>query len=193
MAREKKPGSISDAFAPKGPRPDGDGNPGLAGGTDKSIDPKNASSGFGSVDADGPPKRGRGRPPGGGKSAPRQERRETLSLEGLEALLFSVHLQAATLLSTPELALEQGEANALAQATKAVSKHYDLPGFSEKAFDTVNFCIVAATIYGARWVALRMRWKAEADAKKAKPASPPVEKTVFEFKPVPDVANSMSG
>jgi len=107
--------------------------------------------------------RKRGRPAGAGNRA----KTAAVDVNGVESILFSIHLALASLTSTPELTLDPAESKALAQAAANVARHYDMPGMSQVMVDWGNLIVVAATCYGSRLMAVRLRHAKEAEARKA--------------------------
>ena len=144
----------------------------------ESVDP--GTVGFGSSGGSVTGKR-RGRPPGSRNTSRNPDaisttKTNTANLAGIETVLFSLHLMAATAFKTPELALDATEAKKLADAVANVAKHYPVV-LTEKQLAWTNLCIIAGGLYGTRFVALQMRLKADAQAKPKpflvpKPAAP---------------------
>jgi hypothetical protein len=79
-----------------------------------------------------------------------------VDVSGLEKLLFSVHLMAATALKVPELALEPKEAEQLSEAASRVLAHYPV-NIAPQSMDVVNLIVAMAMIYGSRIAAIRVR------------------------------------
>lgn len=74
----------------------------------------------------------------------------------------------ATATRTPELKLEHGEAEALADAIATVSAHYDVGGvIPPEALAWANLAQVCGFIYGPRIMAARMRKSATQAAQQA--------------------------
>lgn len=123
----------------------------------------------GGTDGGGNTSRRRGRPRGS-KNGVRTDTSKTPQniAENLERLLLSVHLIGSTILHTPELALDETEANKLASAIREVSKHYNVV-MNPKTLALVELSSVAAMIYGTRAVAIYKRVK---DDKKTEPSRP---------------------
>jgi len=128
------------------------------------------------VPADGKRKRGRPRGSGTGQrerapeaSASVNEAKAPLSIDGVSAILLSVHTMAASFFAVPELDIEKSEANNLANAIKSVADHYDVKA-SEKSLAWANLVSVTAMVYGTRMFAYRARKSMErADTKTEKP------------------------
>lgn len=66
----------------------------------------------------------------------------------------------AMLVRTPELALEKDDAEKLAQGVHAVGRHYNWTA-AQKTIDITNLCMVAAAIYGAKFMLIKNRIKAQ--------------------------------
>lgn len=60
-------------------------------------------------------------------------------------------------LTVPEVAIDEAEAQKLAEATGKVARHYNIPGFDEKTQDWINLAICIGGLYGPRVVAYRLR------------------------------------
>jgi hypothetical protein len=73
-------------------------------------------------------------------------------------------MMAGAILDTPELALDDGESKALADAAQKVAAHYD-HSMDPKTLAWVNLAMVAGGIYGTRIFAIRARLKKDAAAK----------------------------
>lgn len=83
---------------------------------------------------------------------------------------MSAHMMAATFLKSPELALQQSEADALAGAIAEVEKHYSV-SLSPETRAWLGLATVGAMIYGPRAYLISKRRKAEKGP--AKPAAIP--------------------
>jgi hypothetical protein len=83
-----------------------------------------------------------------------------LDLQGVEALLLSIHYSLAALTKTPELALDPEEAANIARAAGNVARHYDIPEMPAKMIDWANLAICCAATYGPRVMAINERMKA---------------------------------
>ncbi len=82
-------------------------------------------------------------------------------VEALTRALAIVHLGLSVATKTPELALEDQEANTLAIATKNVLVEFDIR--PDPKIEAVFGLIVAAgTVYGPKVYFIRERWKKEA-------------------------------
>lgn len=122
-----------------------------------------------------PVKRGRGRPPGSGKSGPKPGAGKTVTqakaapagVVGIEALLLGIHSIAASLTKVEEIALEKSEANQLAQALAAVNVHYQ-KAVDPKLLAWMGVVAVAGQVYGPRVLAYRVRAATEKAARPAK-------------------------
>ncbi len=115
---------------------------------------------------------------------PRRRRRgassaksEPVSHTAIEALLLSVHTGLSVLFQSPTMQLEKAEAEQLAKAAANVSRHYDVPGMSDKVVDWTNLLGTCAMIYGPRIMAARITRAAKkaetVAAKKANSERPP--------------------
>lgn len=115
-------------------------------------------------------KRGPGRPRKDG-NAPQAKSEKTgnieksVNIDGIEKILFNLHLFAATLV-VPELALEEKEAKELARSIKAVNEQYKLT-LDPKQAAWIDLMTTCGIIYGPRAVAIYLRKQTD---KKAVPA-----------------------
>lgn len=140
---------------------DDNGGGGDGDGIDTDLYQRNAD---GSVkrNADGSPRKKRGRKAGSGSSGTTSK--NPLSVSGIEALLFSTHAILSAALNTPELELEKIESQALAEATANVARHYPT-SISAK---TIDWCALATCLgltYGPRVVLVRNRLAKERERK----------------------------
>jgi hypothetical protein len=126
---------------------------------------------FGAVkrNADGSPRKRRGRKPGGGtgtgsgkSSAPRKA--SEVNLNGLEAILLNLHGMAAVAFKAQEFALEKKEAEQLATALAAVADHYPMT-IAPKTLAWINLVMASSAIYGPRIYLYRQRVNKERDEK----------------------------
>lgn len=144
------------------------GSLGSVGGSAAPFDPASLGSGNGAgnqPDGDGTGsgdgergKRKRGRPKGSRNGAGTGTRRKSsqkaaLPVEGLSKILFSVHGLLAGISQTPELALDQAEADALASAAAEVAQHYPVIA-DDKTLAWSNLAMTAGMIYGPRAFAI---------------------------------------
>lgn len=129
---------------------------------DASIASASVSGEGGTGGAEAPKKRGR-KPGSVNKKAG-----ASLDLNGVESLLLVIHHGLAGAFGAPELSLNKEEANALAQATQNVARHYDMRA-SQKALDWGALAVVVFSTYSGRLMQIRMRKALE--PKTAKPAA----------------------
>lgn len=153
-----------------------DANAGTATGTDAGAAATGASI-PGAVDPAtiaGPRKRGR--PPGSKNkanlSAPKPAaatapKQVALSVDGVSAILFSIHGMLAGITRVPELALDDKESKQLAAAIAEVGKHYDLTA-DPKMVAWANLTMTCAALYGSRFVAIKFRIAAQREAAQRK-------------------------
>jgi len=80
-------------------------------------------------------------------------------------------MMAALVLKSPELALEKGEADALAQAISEVEKHYSV-SLSPETRAWLGLAGTAAMIYGPRAYMIQKRRRAESKSGKAPSQTP---------------------
>lgn len=121
----------------------------------------------------GEPAKRRGRKPG--TRSARAPKGQALDINGVEAVLFSMHNILAAVTKVPELALDKAESTELAKGISNVARHYDVSA-SAKSIDIANLAMIAATVYGTRLFAFRARRDKE---RKARAASDAAEKTFF--------------
>lgn len=120
------------------------------------VDPTDVGGNTNRDAAGGTGKR-RGRPPGSRNST---SAKTPKNLEGIESLLLSVHFMGATILGTPELALDPEESKKLSNAIQNVAQYYPV-GLSPKMMAWINLGMVAGGIYGTRMVAIYKRMETE--------------------------------
>lgn len=131
---------------------------------------RNAGSGGDSSNgtADEPVRKRRGRKPG----STNKKSQTPLSVNGLEALLYSSHMMLASMMQAPGLALDKEESTRLAEATANVARHYNVEA-SEKALDWTNLIMALGMIYGPRLIEFRrVQGEKRKTAAKANPDQP---------------------
>lgn len=121
---------------------------------------------------DGSPRKKRGRKAGSGSN---NQKKSKADISGLEKILFSAHLMAATAFKTPELILDEKEASMLAAAAQSVQDFYEVEASAEIML-WVNVIGVCGAIYGPRLIAAFARKKKETKNKPENKA-PVTEKT----------------
>lgn len=120
--------------------------------------------------ADGRYTRKRGRR-GNNSSSPRNSKAQNTSgIEALTRALAIVHLGLAAATKTPELALDDKEAETLAAATAHVLQEFDIRP-DPKVEACFALVVACGTVYGPKVYFIRERWKEEAKAKAAEDAS----------------------
>ena len=132
------------------------GNEADIGATSGTLDPasifRNSGGGREPGNAnDAGTKRGRGRPKGSGKSAPKAS--GNLDASSIQTLLFNIHGMLAMATKIEQLSLTETESSDLAKAVVNVQRHYPVHA-SAKALDWANLCMVAGAVYGSRIVAV---------------------------------------
>lgn len=132
-----------------------------------SIGSEGSSGNSDSVVTGEPVRKRRGRKPGSKNSKGAQ----TIPVEGFASILFQSHAMLAALTKTQEMELAPDEAMNLAQAIANVSRHYDVQ-LAAKTIDWTNLLMAAATVYGTRLMAMRMRVAAERKARPPKSVNP---------------------
>lgn len=139
-------------------------------GTGDSIDGGRIGGGWlggdvepiGNSNSDAAPKR-RGRPPGsknGEKSAGPRKASVVSNVDSIAFSLHSIHGLLATVLSAPEIAVTEEEAQYVASSYQAWARHHDVT-VSAKTIDTGNLIVALAVVYGSRAVAISQRKKNE--------------------------------
>lgn len=132
------------------------------------VDPGTVDgNGSGDSDSDSKPRK-RGRPKGSTNA--RKASKETAG--NLEALLFSLHMMGGSFFGVHELMLTQEESHTLADAMQRVSDLYEVSVIPEKTMAWIQFSIVAASIYGPRYVGYKNRVKGEKRAKQSQIHTP---------------------
>lgn len=140
----------------------GSGNSGGSGsGSDERFDPGIHVSPD-KRNADGSYRRKRGRKPGSSGAGKRQAD-NSASVETLSRLLAIVHLGIATATKTPELNLDQGEADSLAMATANVLEQFDIRP-DPKIEAVIGLVTTASVIYGSKVYMIRARMKEERES-----------------------------
>jgi hypothetical protein len=99
-------------------------------------------------------------------------------------LLVGIHFSLAMVTSTPELSMTAEEGDTLAKAYIDMQRHY-ASIVSGKTLDTMRFCMVAATMYGGRFVRINMRKKQEKIDAKARPNTTSTPATATTVRPAP--------
>ncbi len=126
--------------------------------------------------ADGTPRKRRPYSPRG-TGAKTATEKSTVSVRGIEKLLYSIHQMGAAMLSAPELELDEKESRDLANAIRDVQEHYSV-SISPKAEAWANLAVVAVGLYGTRAVAIASRVSGErAERRKKKTEEKEAAKT----------------
>lgn len=180
MARSAEPGTGESEFRlePASIGVDPAAAAGSGSGDNLSDSDNYERDGSGNIvrNADGSPRKRRGRKPGGGSGSNRAAStgrkaaasQGTISVAGLEAILVATSVAAAGLFKSPEIALESDESGPLAKAGKEVLDCYPLPEISEKAAKWVAFISVAVPMFGAKAMLIKER----IDRERAERATP---------------------
>lgn len=111
--------------------------------------------------ADGSYRRKRGRKAGAGNRNSRPSD-NSASVETLSRLLTIVHLGIATVTKTPELNLDQGEADSLAMASANVLEQFDIRP-DPKIEAVIGLVTTAGVIYGSKVYMIKARKKEESN------------------------------
>lgn len=90
-----------------------------------------------------------------------------LTGEFIADMLMGIHAMGASILKTPEIALEKPEATQLGKSLQDLAAAYDHV-VNPKTAAWIQLCIVTGAIYGPRVAAIRMREKTERDLRKIK-------------------------
>lgn len=112
-------------------------------------------------------RRGAGKRPIGASPRAAPGPKASLSVGGLESLLYSVHMMGATMLKTPEIELTQGESQQMATAIANVAKHYPTTVIDPKIVDWGNLIMCLGMAYGPRVYMIRERVQQERQDKRA--------------------------
>lgn len=118
--------------------------------------------------ADGSPRKRRGRKPGAGNGSARkvgQKAKSDISITGVEKILLSLHSMAAVGFRAPELMLDETEARAMGEGIMAVQSHYNFDASAE-VIAWVNLAMILMGIYGPRIMLIRDRKREESPKKK---------------------------
>lgn len=145
------------------------------------TDPTVATGENGSSPGDQPRRRGR---PRGSKNSAQKETVRSLGIDGVAGILLTIHSTLAVIARTPELELSEDEAGKIAKASVAVAKLYNVEA-TEKATAWVNLIGVVGAAYVPRAIAINLRLRMDADAKRQGgnvqqfPGAPPVQPTPY--------------
>lgn len=165
-----------------------DGIPADDNGTPGAIDPAafagagggsegesgSGSAGIGEIryNKDGSIAKRRGRKPGAGNSGASSGSRKnagtSVSVNGIEKILLSLHMMGASALNTPELMLDDSEAKMLAEGIAGVQEFYSYAPSAE-TIAWANLIAASVAIYGPRAVTV---YNNRQKQKKEKPARP---------------------
>lgn len=114
---------------------------------------RNASGGTGNRK----PRSDAGKPRGPRGSRTASGPKASISVDGLEGILLSIHGMLASIAKTPELEIQPSEAEKLAKAISAVQDQYPITKIDAKAVVWINLFSAMGMIYGPRMVAIKMR------------------------------------
>jgi hypothetical protein len=92
----------------------------------------------------------------------------SLDIGSFKDILFSTHAMIASMFNAPNFALDDDEAEKLSKAIANVTRHYDIPGMSQKSVDWIMAIQASGAIYGPRLLAWRI-----ARMQSIKPVVPP--------------------
>lgn len=151
------------------------------------IDPAQIDAASGGSSNIGGPEKGvgkkRGRKPGWRKpvTGTAEKANATLDIASFNQLIYNGHMMLAKIAKVPEIALDEDEAQKLANATANVARHYNI-AVSQKTLDWTNFATAICGIYGTRLIAIANKKRQEANARpihtgmKPDPVKPPPAK-----------------
>lgn len=143
----------------------------LGGGSDGSV------SGSGDTVAGGTDRRGPGAPRG--PRGPRKGK-ASLTVGGIEKLLFGIHYSLAKVTNAQHWALDHEESKMLAEALAAVQSHYPALEIPPQYIDIGALFSVATAVYGPRIFVGRVKAaKAKREAMQAAPAQPMQEAIII--------------
>lgn len=119
------------------------------------------------------------------RRAARTQDAVSLDLGSFKDILFSTHAMLAAIVSAPNIAIDESEAETLAKAIANVSRHYDVPTMAQQTVDWIMLIQAGGAIYGPRLIA----WKMDRAARRAKPApqSPMAPRNVAPAATAPNV------
>lgn len=112
------------------------------------------------------PGKRRGRPPGSGAGSgkstgtAKEKARHSLDLSSLTGLFVGLHVVAASVMNTPELALDMAEGDQFMKSAQNVMRHYSVES-SQKTIDWLAFGGTCCLIYGTRFGAYMLRKRTE--------------------------------
>lgn len=115
---------------------------------------------FDKRNADGSFRRKRGRKSNSASSGNRTKANNQASIEGLTRMLAIIHIGLASATKTPELKLEDDEAEALAKSTAVVLEEFDIRP-DPKIEAIIGLVTTAGMIYGPRVYLISERKKRE--------------------------------
>lgn len=113
--------------------------------------------------ADGSYRKKRGRKPNSAASGGNRKANNQVGIEGLTRVLTIIHVGIASVTKTPEIALDDKEAESLAAATANVLTEFDIRP-DPKIEAVIGLVTVAGMIYGPRIYLIKERKKAEREA-----------------------------
>lgn len=100
-------------------------------------------------------------------------------------MFVGIHTMLAMQLNTPELVVDETEADQFLKAAQNVARHYSVET-TQKALDWIVFCGACASVYGTRAVAISVRRRAEGGGRRRqRPANAPTAQ-VYDFHPTGD-------
>lgn len=122
-------------------------NPGDVAGTADTSNPGTSAPG----------KRGRGRPPGPGKSAKTAQDKAVVTKEPIRDLILLAHTVLVSMTGAAEFTIGEPEAEKIAEASVNVLRHYDIAAQSQKMVDWTALIAAVGMVYGPRVIRYRMR------------------------------------
>lgn len=147
----------------EGEQPNGPIDPTSIGGSDGDFDPA-IHVGRDKRNNDGSYTRKRGRKAGSGSGGSGSSRKASNLADATATLsrtFLMLHLGISAATKTPEMALDQSEADLLAEATVNVLREFDIKP-DPKVEAVFGLIIAAGTVYGPRFYLVKMRQKTEA-------------------------------
>jgi len=90
----------------------------------------------------------------------------SLDIGSFKDILYSTHAMIASIFNAPNVELDEDEAAKMAKAIANVTRHYDVPGMSQKTVDWIMCMQAAGAVYGPRMLA----WRMDRVARMTKPA-----------------------